>query len=177
MHLEITWTKKAMRLPEEVRKEIVRRLEMLQRYFPEMTPRMRVGLTRLYDGLAYQSDSGNVRLLLDVHRSRKKGWQYPTYWTIGHEFMHLAQFNSKGIPSGERACDVHALSRLPPKLIDEAPSYLVISKRLRELWGSEMARLSHDLACEALRRRRKGLRNYACWWEDEFERRVEELVR
>ncbi len=149
----------------------------MHRYFPEMTPRMRVGLTRLYDGLAYQSDSGKVRLLLGVRRSRKKGWQYPTNWTIGHEFMHLAQFNAEGIPSGERACDVHALSRLPPELIDESPSYLVISKRLRKLWGPEMARLSHELALEALRRRGEGLRNYACWWEDEFESRAEELVR
>lgn len=176
MPLEITWTQRAMRLPDEVREEIARRLQRLHEYFPEMTPRMRVGLTRLYDGLAFQSDSGKVKLMLGVHRSRKHGWRYPTHWTIAHEFMHLAQFNAEGIPSGERACDMHALSRLPPELIDDSPSYLVISKRLRRQWGPEMARISHDLAKEALRLRENGLRNYASWWEDEFERRAEQLL-
>lgn len=177
MPLEITWTKRALRLPEEVREEIAGRLKRLHQYFPEMTPRMRVGLTRLYDGLAFQSDSGKVKLMLGVHKSRKDGWKYPTHWTIAHELMHLAQFNADGIPSGERACDIHALSRLPPELIDDSPSYLVISTRLRKHWGSEMARLSHELAKEALRLRKGGLRNYASWWEDEFERRAELLVK
>ncbi len=177
MPLEITWTRKAMHLPEEVRCEVAQRLERLHSYFPEMTPKLRVGLTRLYDGLAFQSDSGKVKLLLDVHRTRKDGWRYPSYWTIAHEFMHLTQFNSKGIPSGERATDIHALSRIPPELADDSPSYLVINKRLRRLWGPEMARLAHELAREALRRREEGLRYYASWWEDEFELRAEELTR
>lgn len=177
MPLEITWTRKAMHLPEEVRCEVAQRLERLHSYFPEMTPKLRVGLTRLYDGLAFQSDSGKVKLLLDVHRTRKDGWRYPSYWTIAHEFMHLAQFNSKGIPSGERATDIHALSRIAPELADDSPSYLVINKRLRRLWGPEMARLAHELAREALRRREEGLRYYASWWEDEFELRAEELTR
>lgn len=177
MPLEITWTRKAMHLPEEVRCEVAQRLERLHSYFPEMTPKLRVGLTRLYDGLAFQSDSGKVKLLLDVHRTRKDGWRYPSYWTIAHEFIHLAQFNSKGIPSGERATDIHALSRIAPELADDSPSYLVINKRLRRLWGPEMARLAHELAREALRRREEGLRYYASWWEDEFELRAEELTR
>lgn len=175
MPLEITWTERALRLPEEVRAEIASRLERLHLYFPEMKPKMHVGLTRIYDGLASQSDSGKVKLMLDVHKSKKDGWKYPTHWTIAHEFMHLAQFSAEGIPSGERACDIHALSRLPPELIDESPSYLVISKRLRRRWTPGMARLSHELAKEALRLRKEGLRNYASWWEDEFERRAERM--
>jgi hypothetical protein len=177
MPLDVTWTRRATRLPEEVRSEIARRLETLHQYFPEMTPRMRVGLTRMYDGLAFQSDQGNVKLMLGAHKSRKGGWQYPTHWTIAHELMHLAQFNSHGIPSGERACDVYALSRLPPRLIDDSPSYLVISKRLRRAWGPDFAKLAHDLALEALRRREGGLRTYASWWEDEFEVRAERLLK
>ncbi len=166
-----------MCLPEEVRQEIARRLERLHKYFPEMTPRMRIGLTRLYDGLAFQSDSGKVKLMLGVHKSRRDGWKYPTHWTIAHELMNLAQFNAEDIPSGERACDIHALSRLPPELIDDSPSYLVISKRLRKLWGPALAELSHRLAIEALRRRQNGLRTYASWWEDEVECRAEELAK
>jgi len=177
MPLEISWTKRALRLPEEARLEIARRLEDLHEFFPEMSPKMKVGLTRLYDGLAFQSDSGKVKLMLDVRKARCGEWRYPTYWTIAHEFMHLAQFNSEGIPSGERACDIHALSRLPPRLIDDSPSYLVISKPLRKLWGEDMARVAHELARESLRRRADGLRNYASWWEDEFERRAEELFK
>jgi len=177
MSLEITWTNRALHIPEDVRVEIARRLEELHTFFPEMTPKMRIGLTRLYDGLAFQSDSGKVKLMLGVHKSRNGEWRYPTYWTIAHEFMHLAQFNTEGIPSGERACDIHALSRLPPDLIDDSPSYLVISKPLRKLWSIDMARLAHELAREALARRGEGLRTYASWWEDEFELRAEQLAR
>lgn len=177
MSLEVTWTRRARKLPEEVLSEISSRLETLHQYFPEMPPKMKVGLTRMYDGLAFQSDSGRVKLMLGVHRSRKDGWKYPTFWTIAHEFMHLAQFNSQGIPSGERATDVYALSRLPPELVDDSPSYLVISKRLRKAWGQDFAALAHELALEAIRRRGKGLRTYASWWEDEFEERAELLIR
>ncbi len=177
MPLEVTWSRRALKLPDEVRSEIARRLETLHKYFPEMTTKMQVGLTRMYDGLAFQSDSGRVKLMLGVHKPRKGGWNYPTCWTIAHELMHLAQFNSSGIPGGERATDVYALSRLPPELIDDSPSYLVISKRLRKAWGPSFSRLAHDLALEAIRRRREGLRTYASWWEDEFEERAEELMR
>jgi hypothetical protein len=176
MPLEITWTRRAMKLPEQVRSEMARRLETLHKYFPEMTPRMQVGLTRIYDGLAFQSDSGGVKLWLGLHRSRGGEWKYPTYWTIAHEFMHLAQFNTEGIPGGERATDVYALSRLPPELMDDSPSYLVISKRLRKLWGPQFAGLAHELAAKAIRRRSEGLRTYASWWEDEFEERAERLL-
>ena len=177
MPLEVAWTRRAMKLPEEVRSEIASRLETLHKYFPEMVPSMHVGLTRMYDGLAFQSDKGYVKLMLGVHKTRKGDWKYPTYWTIAHELMHLAQFNSNGIPSGERATDVYALSRLPPELIDESPSYLVISKRLRKAWGPDFAKLAHELALEALNRRADGLRTYASWWEEEFEKRAERLLK
>jgi len=176
MPLDISWSRRAMGLPDEVRSEIARRLELLHGHFPEMIPRMRVGVTKMYDGLAFQSYSGKVKLMLGVHRSRKDGWRYPSLWTIAHEFMHLAQFNSDGIPGSERAIDVYALSRLPPELMDDSPSYLVINKRLRGLWGPELARLAHELAREALKRREEGLRYYASWWEDEFELRAESIV-
>jgi len=172
MSLEIAWTRRADRLPPEVRQELAGRLGRLARYFPEVKSRIKIGITRFYDGLVCQSNAGSVKLMVDIHRSRKGGWRYPTYWTLAHELMHLAQFNSDGIPSGERACDVHTLARLTPELIDDSPSYLVITQDLREEWGPRLAQLAHDLAVEALRLRGEGLRNYAAWWEDEFERRA-----
>ncbi len=170
MTLEISWTRKAMQLPPEVKAELIARLERLSGFFPEMKRSMKIGITRFYDGLVCQSDSGRVNLMVDVHRSRKNGWVYPTYWTIAHELMHLAQFNSEGIPAGERATDIFALARLPPRFIDESPTYLVVSDGPRESWKPEHAALAHELAIKAVRLRDDGLRNYAVWWEDEFDK-------
>lgn len=170
MTLEISWTRRAIRLPPEVRTELARRLEQLTEYFPEMRKVMKIGITRFYDGLVFQSNRGHVKLMIDVHRSRKGGWKYPTYWTIAHELMHLAQFNSDGIPSGERATDIYALARLPPRYIDESPTYLVVSDGPREEWRPEHARLAHELAAKAIALRERGLKNYAVWWESEFEK-------
>lgn len=175
MGLRIKWTRTALRLPEEVREDLRSRLDMLSQYFPEMRRRMRVGITKSYDGLVFQSDDGDVKLMLEVIRRRDGSWRLPTYWTLAHELMHLAQFNSKDMPSGERACDVHALARVPPRFIDDSPSYLVVPRGARGGWSREHARLAHETAKEALRRRGKGLRNYASWWEREFEERVNRM--
>jgi hypothetical protein len=171
MTLDVSWTRQAMKLPPNVRKELERRLTALSAYFPEMKTQVRIGITRSYDGLAFQSDDGKVKLMLEAHRRRDGGWKLPTNWTLAHELMHLAQFNSRGIPGGERACDVHALARVPPKYIDDSPSYLVVPKGLRGGWNREAAALAHDVAKEALANRTRGLRRYASWWESELERR------
>ncbi len=170
--LTIDWTRRALALPSSVRDELASRLERLHPFFPEMKCRITIGITRSLDGLAFQSDSGFVKLMLEVRKTRKGTWKYPTYWTLAHELMHLAQFNSHGIPAGERACDIYALARLPPRLIDESPSYLVVPRGLRTKWRPRDAEMAHDLAVEALELRSKGLRRYASWWEDEFERRM-----
>lgn len=173
MDLRISWTRKALELPPEARAELERRLEILHRFFPEMSREMKIGITRAYDGLAFQSDEGRVKLMVDIHWSRlRRAWKLPTYWTLGHELMHLAQFNAKGIPGGERACDIYALSRLAPEFVDDSPSYLVVPPRIRRKWNLSYARLARTLAREALRKRSKGLRRYISWWEVEFERRA-----
>jgi hypothetical protein len=170
MTLTIEWTRTALALPSSVRKELSLRLNRLHRYFPEMKPRMKVGITRSYDGLAFQSNEGSVKLMIRVRRPRRGAWKYPTYWTLGHELMHLAQFNAKGIPGTERATDVYGLARLPPEFIDESPSYLVAPRGPRKTWTQEHAKIAHRLAWEALKQRSNGLRRYARWWEDEFQR-------
>jgi hypothetical protein len=168
--LTIEWTRTALALPSSVRKELSSRLNKLHRYFPEMEPRVKVGITRSYDGLAFQSNGGSVKLMIRVRRTRTGAWKYPTYWTLGHELMHLAQFNTKGIPSTERATDIYALARLPPEFIDESPSYLVEPRGTRKTWTREHAKIAHRLALVALKQRSNGLRRYAKWWEDAFER-------
>jgi hypothetical protein len=168
--LTITWTRKARTLSPHLIEEVELRIRRLHPYFPEMKRRITIGLTRSYDGLAFQSDEGTVKLMLDVRRARNGDYKSPTYWTIAHELMHLVQFNTKGIPAGERACDLYALARLPPKLIDDSPSYLSLPEKARETWGRDRATLAHRLAIKAIEKREQGLRNYICWWEETFER-------
>jgi hypothetical protein len=91
MALTIEWTRTALALPTSVRKELSSRLNRLHGYFPEMKPRTKVGITRSYDGLAFQSNEGSVKLMIGVRRTRMGVWKYPTYWTLAHELMHLAQ--------------------------------------------------------------------------------------
>jgi hypothetical protein len=170
MMLTIEWTRTALALPRSVRKELSSRLNRVHKYFPEMKPRIRVGITRSYDGLAFQSDEGLVKLMVRIRKTGTGAWKYPTYWTLGHELMHLAQFNAKEIPGTERATDIYALARLPPEFIDESPSYLVAPRGPRKTWTREHARIAHKLALEAVKQRSNGLRRYAKWWEDEFGR-------
>lgn len=172
MALRITWTRRALELPEHVREELTSRLNRLHRYFPEVRVGVRIGITRSLEGFAFQSDKGDAKLMLEVRRGRDGRWKLPTYWTLGHELMHLAQFNSSDIPEGERACDVFALARLPPRFIDEAPSYLVVPRGCRGRWTRRHARFAHDVAKEALAFRSSGLRRYVVWWEREFDRRA-----
>jgi hypothetical protein len=175
MTLSITWTRTALRLPPEVRGELERRLAVLSRHFPEMRRDITVGITRSYEGAVFQTDDGFAKVMLGVRRRRAGGWRLPTHWTMAHELMHLAQFNSEGIPGGERATDVHALARVPPRYIDESPTYLVVPRGLRGSWPPEAAALAHRVAVEALRLRGDGVRRYATWWEAEFEKRWRDL--
>ncbi len=172
MDLKITWSRKAEKLPPEVRNELAGMLDTLHKYFHEIRPSMKIGISHSYDGLVFQANDGSVKLMLGVRRTRGGSWRMPTYYTVAHELMHLVQFNSKAIPGGERACDVYALSRLPPRFIDESPTYLIVPRGRRVRWTTDDARMAHDIASEALRRRSAGMKRYAAWWEAEFERRV-----
>lgn len=172
--LTIEWTRTALALPRSVRRELSSRLNRLHPYFPEIKRRVKVGITRSYDGIAYQSNESFDKVMFGVRRVRTGAWKYPTYFTFAHELMHLAQFNAKGIPGTERATDIYALARLPPEFIDDSPSYLTAPKGPRKTWTPEHAKIAHNLALQALNRRSNGLRRYAKWWEDEFERVMEE---
>lgn len=128
-------------------------------------------MTRLFEGFVFQSSSGFVRLNLEVRKRKNGMWQYPTYWTIAHELMHVAQFNSHGIPGDESACDIFALARLPPCFIDESPTYLFVPPEARKIWRETDAELAHTLAETAVSKLEDGEVSYVSYWEDEFERR------
>jgi len=170
MPIQISLTRRARTVSPHLLVEVEKRIRQLHPYFPEMKTNITIGLTRSYDGMAVQTDEGHVRLMLDIRKGRNGDYKAPTYWTLAHELMHLDQFNNKMVPSGERACDLHALARLPPRFIDDSPSYLIIPRSVRDRWDEEHAKLAHRLAIEALTKRRRGLRNYICWWEQQFER-------
>jgi hypothetical protein len=91
-------------------------------------------------------------------------------FTIAHEFTHLLQARKKEelqIPSGERACDVWALTRLPLELIDDYPSYIG-NYRMRECWDTSKQKV-RELAFNAIEIR-KTKRQYIIWFEDQVKK-------
>ena len=168
--MDITWTKRALKLPDDVRKEISRMLDALLPYFPEVGHKMEIGLTYHLEGFVYQSCSGHVRLELEIRRRKDDGWRLPTYWTIAHELMHLVQFDSDDIPEEETAIDMFALARIPPRFIDESPTYLYVPPDARKDWTEDDAELAHRLAEVAVTKVGEGGDSYVHYWEDEFER-------
>ncbi|HZB80685.1 MAG TPA: hypothetical protein VE264_05355 [Nitrososphaera sp.] len=91
-------------------------------------------------------------------------------FTIAHEFTHLLQATKKEelqIPSGERACDVWALTRLPLELIDDYPSY-VGNYRMRKRWDT-VKKTVRELAFNAIEIR-KTKRQYIVWFEDQVKK-------
>jgi hypothetical protein len=91
-------------------------------------------------------------------------------FTIAHEFTHLLQARKKEelqIPSGERACDVWALTRLPLELIDDYPSYIG-NYRIRKCWDTSKQKV-RELAFNAIEIR-KTKRQYIIWFEDQVKK-------
>ena len=91
-------------------------------------------------------------------------------FTIAHEFTHLLQARKKEelqIPSGERACDVWALTRLPLELIDDYPSYIG-NYVMRKRWDT-VKNTVRELAFNAIQIR-KTKRQYIVWFEDEVKK-------
>jgi hypothetical protein len=91
-------------------------------------------------------------------------------FTIAHEFTHLLQATKKeelGIPTGERACDIWALTRLPLDLIDDHPSYIG-NYSMRKHW-KVMNKTVRELAFSAIEVR-KTKRQYIVWLEDEIKK-------
>lgn len=91
-------------------------------------------------------------------------------FTIAHEFTHLLQARKKEelqIPTGERACDIWALTRLPLELIDDYPSYIG-NYLMRKRWDT-VKKTVRELAFSAIETR-KTKRQYIVWFEDEVKK-------
>lgn len=91
-------------------------------------------------------------------------------FTIAHEFTHLLQARKKEdlqIPSGERACDVWTLTRLPLEFLDDYPTYIG-SYLMRKRWDIIKPQV-RELAFSAIEIRRTK-RQYIAWLEDEIKK-------
>ena len=91
-------------------------------------------------------------------------------FTIAHEFTHLLQARRKEelqIPSGERACDIWALTRLPLESIDDYPSYIG-NYIMRKRWDT-IKKTVRELAFDAIEIR-KTKRQYIVWFEEQVKK-------
>jgi hypothetical protein len=140
------------------------RLEFVRSFFPELDGIcVRVGLAR----------SRQVLGSCSLDPEDPAVWVRPRLvdaFTVAHEFTHLLQARGQ-VPGGERACDLFALGR-SPLLIDSAPTYLEVPDELREApaldTGTRM--MLHEIAAQALARRRAGHRYYLRYFEETFRR-------
>lgn len=110
---------------------------------------------------SFASTSANMKLKINLQPNERN-------FTIAHEFTHLLQARKKEelqIPSGERACDVWTLTRLPIELLDDYPSYLG-NYLMRKHWDSIKLKV-RELAFSAIEIR-KTKRQYIVWLEDEI---------
>ena len=126
-------------------------------YFPELREvSLRVGLARGAHGYASLDEPA---IWLNPRRL--------SYQTISHELVHLLQGCGQ-VPKGERSCDLYSLAR-DTMLVDAAPVYLTIPEALVTPDGglrSGAPRLLFETACEAIRQREAGRRQYIRWFEE-----------
>lgn len=79
--------------------------------------------------------------------------------TIAHELTHLLQ-GVDGVPHGEKACDIWAVARLPPEMLDERPHY-ILRHWSRERWLAHRHAV-RQLCAQAIEVR-KTKRTYIKW--------------
>ena len=111
-------------------------------------------------GITYAND-GNAEFETNMIRLNPRRI---TFFTIGHELTHLIQWK-KLAPEGEKQSDIFTLAR-SELFLDEPPSYLKISKKLRDYW-EENSHTVHELCKEALEYR-KTHRQYIVWLENKL---------
>src|SRR3989454_3111690 len=156
------WSLSRLVLRSAHRDRILKRLEFVRRFFPEIEAiTVRVGLAKKRGVLGWGS--------LDPEHPGV--WVRPrrlAYFTVAHEFTHLLQA-LKLVPAGERACDLWAMAR-SPLLIDSPPSYLALPRVLsrQSRIGLATAMRLHDAARRALEARERGERRYLMSFEREI---------
>lgn len=140
------------------RDRIMRMLRIALCYFPELDgTSLKVGLARGAHGYA------------SLEERTPAIWLNPrglSYQTIAHELVHLLQARGL-VPHGERSCDLYSLAR-DRVLVDAAPVYVRIPREFVGAGGrlrDGAPRVLHQTACEAIRRRSAGERQYIRWFE------------
>ncbi|MER3407372.1 MAG: hypothetical protein C4292_00690 [Nitrososphaera sp.] len=83
---------------------------------------------------------------------------------IAHELTHLLQ-GVNGVPHGEKACDIWAVARLPPEMLDERP-YYILRHWSRDRWLAH--RQSVRQLCAQAIELRKTKRAYIKWLSGQF---------
>jgi hypothetical protein len=141
------------------RNTLLRKLHYVRRFFPELHGKtIKVGITHTASGLAVP---GGIEVWFNPFQL--------SHHTIAHEFIHVLQ-GSGGIPGGERSCDVFAMAR-HWTLNDSIPTYVRIPKSFHDTAGricEAHARLLFAVASSAVAQRRRGLRNYIAFFENEL---------
>jgi hypothetical protein len=134
--------------------ELASRLERSLGEFPELGGRtITVGRTRRFEGIAVP---GSMLIRLRLRRLRPV-----SYFTIGHELMHLLQSEGLGlVPSGEVQCDVWTLAR-SPLFLDDQPSYLCGRLWSGGTWPLHAPRV-RELCLQAIELRKTN-RRYLSW--------------
>jgi hypothetical protein len=160
----LTFTKKAN---AQFTNEFKKRIIDIFKYFPELHKEIvLVGWIAPHGwarGSCCSSVSTSKPLKISLQPNERN-------FTIAHEFTHLLQARKKEelqIPSGERACDVWALTRLPLELIDDYPSYIG-NYLMRKRWDT-VKNIVRELAFNAIQIR-KTKRQYIVWFEDEVKK-------
>jgi hypothetical protein len=140
---------------------LLEKLHYVRRFFPELHGKsIKVGLTHAASGLAVP---GGIEVWFNPFQL--------SYHTIAHEFVHILQGTDR-IPTGERSCDVFALAR-HWTLNDSPPTYIKIPKSFHDTAGhihEDHARTLFTVAASAIAQRRRGLRNYIAFFENELSR-------
>jgi hypothetical protein len=166
----LTFTRKANTKFSNKFKE---RIIVVSKYFPELHEEfVRVGWIRpggWARGSCWCSNTLTLKpLKINLQPNEKN-------FTIAHEFTHLLQARKKDelhIPSGEKACDLWALTRLPLELVDDCPTYIG-SHQMRNRWLIVKKRV-RELAFDAIEIR-KVKRQYIVWFENEVRKLDKQL--
>ena len=87
--------------------------------------------------------------------------------TIAHEFTHLLQGFTE-IPHGEKACEIWTYVK-DEMFLDDAPVYLQTPESVIKDWDRYKLQI-RALCIEAIEKRKKGLRRYISWLENEIKK-------
>ena len=134
--------------------KVLQKVREALQYFPEFDgKRLIVGHDQYHPGSASLSD-------FIISLSKR-----PKYFTIGHELVHLIQYQFATIPKGEAQCDIFTIAR-HELFLDLEPSYLQWDGKID--WETHKLDI-HRICREGIRLRQEN-RKYIYWIRKEIEK-------